>query len=61
MKPSRQAAELRADAQKCQWLASNTFDAFEREALINLASEFERQAELLGEGEGTTALGSVPP
>ena len=49
MKPPRQAAELRADAQKCQWLASNTFSAFEREALIDLASEFEREAELLEE------------
>ena len=39
--------ELQAQAQKCQRLASQSLDPFVREALIELASDYEYQAEHL--------------
>ena len=39
--------ELHEEAQRCQRLASETFDVVVREALIDLASHYERQAERL--------------
>ena len=38
---------LHAQAQKCQRLASESLDPFVREALIELASHYEHQAERL--------------
>lgn len=43
------AEELHAEAQKCQRLAQQTLDVVVREALIELASDYERQAERLSE------------
>jgi hypothetical protein len=42
-----QAEELHAQAQKCQRLASESLDPFVREALIELASHYEHEAERL--------------
>jgi hypothetical protein len=39
--------ELYAQAQKCQRLASESLDPFVREALIELASDYEHLAERL--------------
>ena len=39
------AEYYRAQAQKCQRLASETLDVDVREALIELASDYERQAQ----------------
>ena len=38
---------LRAEAQKCKRLASEVLDVVVRDALIELASEFEQEAERL--------------
>jgi hypothetical protein len=38
---------LHAQAQKCQRLASESLDIFVREALMELASHYEHQAERL--------------
>jgi hypothetical protein len=46
------AEELHAEAQKCQRLAQQTLDVVVREALIELASDYERQAERLSEQRG---------
>jgi hypothetical protein len=45
------AEDLHAQAQKCQRLASEALDSFVREALIELASDYEHQAECLGQSE----------
>jgi hypothetical protein len=49
MGPGPMQAEeyLHAQAQKCQRLASESLDVFVREALIELASHYEYQAEHL--------------
>jgi hypothetical protein len=49
VEPHRTRAEdyLHAQAQKCQRLASESRDIFVREALIELASDYEHQAERL--------------
>jgi hypothetical protein len=48
MKPRRtRAEELHAQAQKCQRLASESLNPFVREALIELASDYEHLAECL--------------
>ena len=39
--------ELHAQAQKCQRVASESLDVFAREALIELASDYEQLAERL--------------
>jgi hypothetical protein len=44
---SMRAQDLRADAQKCQRLASESLDPVVKEAMIELASDYERQAERL--------------
>jgi hypothetical protein len=41
------AEELHAQAQNCQRLASDSLDVFVREALIELASDYEHLAERL--------------
>ena len=41
------AEELHAQARKCQRLASESLDVFVREALIELASDYEHWAERL--------------
>jgi hypothetical protein len=48
VEPRQTRAEgyLHAQAQKCRRLASETYDIFAREALIELASDYEHQAEL---------------
>jgi hypothetical protein len=49
MEPRRTRTEeaLHAQAQKCQRLASESLDPFVREALIELASHYEHQADRL--------------
>jgi hypothetical protein len=48
MEPRRtRTEELHAQAQKCQRLASESLDLFVREALIELASDYEHLAERL--------------
>ena len=48
MEPRRtRAEELHAQAQKCQRLASESLDLSVREALIELASDYEHLAERL--------------
>jgi hypothetical protein len=48
MEPSTiRAEELHAEAQKCKRLASETTDPVVREGLIDLVSDYERQAERL--------------
>jgi len=44
------AEYYRAQGQKCQRLASETLDVDVREALIELASDYERQAQRLARG-----------
>ena len=46
-RPMRAKEALHAQAQKCQRLASESLDVFVREALIELASHYEHQAERL--------------
>jgi hypothetical protein len=43
----RRAEELHAQAHKCQRLASESLDPFVREALIELASDYEHPADRL--------------
>jgi hypothetical protein len=45
--PMRAEEELHAQAQKCKRLASESLDVFVREALIELASDYEHLAERL--------------
>jgi hypothetical protein len=46
LEPRRtRAEELHAQAQKCQRLASESLDPFVREALIELASDYEHVAD----------------
>ena len=53
------AEDLRTEAQKCQQLASETFDPVVREWLIELASDYECQAERL-ENQQREATQSFP-
>jgi hypothetical protein len=56
MEPRRtRAEELHAQAQKWQRLASESLDPFVREALIELASDYEHLAERLS-GNGRQNL-----
>jgi hypothetical protein len=48
------AEELHAEAERCQRLASESLDMVVREALIELASHYERQAERLEQQSGET-------
>jgi hypothetical protein len=50
--------DLHAEAQKCRLLASKTVDPVVREAMIELASDYERQAERL-EKQQTRATKSL--
>jgi hypothetical protein len=52
------AEDLRAQAQECQRLATGTLDVTERQALIELASGLEHQAERL-EKQQTAATKSL--